>query len=204
MYIPISSFFALEPSTSQSCNRVLAVVRGVRDRIRGDRIRGYDEHRANFAPYDSRRKGKKRAFALSQPSSKKNMWCTRFVCLASKDTTRVPCTVAEKEVLVQAGLGEKEIEIADVDCSHQAFHEQLVEAFPKLASSGGFELLRCVANSRLLEPISSSIAISPKLLKSVIGKGRLFIRPIQRNLDVDTCEECSSTQVFRNSDLFFP
>ena len=46
-----------------------------------------------------------------------------------------------------------------------------------------------MANSRLLEPLSSSISSSPKLLKSVIGKSRVYIRPIQKDLDLSTDSE---------------
>ena len=45
--------------------------------------------------------------------------------------------------------------------------------------------MRYVANSKVLEPLSSAIVMSPKLLRSVVGKSSIFIRPIPRNLDLE-------------------
>ena len=103
-------------------------------------------------------------------------------CLSNKDATRVPCSFAEREVLVQAGLGEKKAMIPDINCSSQEFQSVLTSVFPKLEQSGGFDLLRCIPNTKELEVINAVVAQSPKLLKSVVGSGRVFIRPIQRSL----------------------
>lgn len=116
-------------------------------------------------------------------------WSTRFVCLANADTEHVPCTIAQKEVLVEAGLGEKKVDIPDVECSPKEFQEQLIKAFPKLKNCGGFELLRCVANSKILEPLSPSVSMSPKLLRRVVGKNQIFIRPIQQDLDLEASDD---------------
>ena len=64
------------------------------------------------------------------------------------------------------------------------FHEILIQRYPMLIDAGGFELLRCVTNTRLLEPISASVAKSPKLVKQIIGNGWIYIRPLQKNLDL--------------------
>ena len=60
--------------------------------------------------------------------------------------------------------------------------------FPKLRNGGGFELLRCAASTRQLELIPFSISNSPKLLKPWIGNARIYIRPIQVNLDLTPTE----------------
>ena len=97
---------------------------------------------------------------------------------------------------MEAGLGPRQISIPDVECSPEVFRQVIIDSFPKLASAGGFELMRCVANFKVLEAISQSIAVSPKRLKSVIGKSRIFVRPIQRDLDIEPSDEkCSSAQV---------
>ena len=95
-----------------------------------------------------------------------------------RNCCQVPGSVSEKEVLVDAGLGY----IPDIDCTTEEFHKILTEAFPKLSGAGGFELLRCVANSRLLEPLSTSVSSNPKLMKA---KSRIYIRPIQKDLNLD-------------------
>ena len=108
-----------------------------------------------------------------------------MVCFSSHNANRVPCTVADRETLVQAGLGEKKISIPDISCSPQEFRNIVVAAFPKLDGCGGFDLLRCIPNTKDLEAISLAVSQSPKLLKSVVGGGKVFIRPIQQDLDLD-------------------
>lgn len=154
-----------------------------------------DEHRANFAPYSFSAKGTKRrcgAFSSLVPKRGKkkcSSWTQKFVCLASKDRQRVPCTIGEKEELIEAGLGERSVCIPDVECSAQVFKETLVAEFPKLADAGGFELMRCLANTRQLEPISTTVSQQPRALKTIVGNGRIYIRPIQRDLDLTPSED---------------
>ena len=88
-------------------------------------------------------------------------------------------------LLEAAGLREKKVVISDVDCSTSEFHDQLVESYPKLASGGGFEFLRCIPNTRDLELIPFETASVPRLLKQRVGNGRLYIRPIQKDLPMD-------------------
>lgn len=88
-----------------------------------------------------------------------------------------------------AGLGEKKIVIHDIDCSWDEFKNTILQSFPKLADCGGFDFLRCLPNSKTLEVISIPIAHSPKLLKSVVGNGRVFLRPIQQDLEIGTLSQ---------------
>ena len=97
----------------------------------------------------------------------------------------MPCSIAEREILLQAGLGEKKVVIPDVACSAEEFKSILISSFPKLENCGGFELLKCRPNSKELDTISVMVTQSPAMLKSVMGSGRLFIRPIQQNLDLE-------------------
>ena len=169
-----------------SCNRALQVVRNVRDHLRG--TRAADEQKVNFAPYKI---GKKRNIesACLPPAKKCTAWSAKFVCLADTGAQHVPTTVTQKEVLVEAGLGEKKVDIPDIDCSASEFQQQLMNVFPKLKHAGGFELLRCISNSKMLELLSPSISTSPRLLRSVVGKSHIFIRPIQRDIDLDATVE---------------
>lgn len=115
--------------------------------------------------------------------SKHSSWTHKFVCLASTSQERVPSS-ANKEDLLLAGLGEKKVVIPDVDCTIQDFHDVLLEAFPKLKDAGGFELLRCMPNSRDLEEVPSPINLSPRLLRTHMSSARLYLRPIQVDLDL--------------------
>lgn len=55
--------------------------------------------------------------------------------------------------------------------------------------AGGFELLRCVPNTRDLEIFPERVTKDPRLLKCQVGNGKIYIRPIQRNLALDAEEE---------------
>ena len=49
------------------------------------------------------------------------MWKHRFVCLAYCDQNKIPTTDMEKNDLLQAGLGEKEVEFASLDLDADEF-----------------------------------------------------------------------------------
>ena len=128
-----------------------------------------------------------------------------MVCLHSKDATRVPLSAAEKELLVEAGLGERKVTIDDMSCSPQDFKAAIIATFPKLEDCGGFELLRCQPHGlKRLEPISAAIVQSSKLLKSVIGNGQVFIWSIQKDLSLRQDENLTNAiQVCTNFLTYF-
>lgn len=111
-------------------------------------------------------------------------WNQRFVCLHSTSADQVPCRQADRLVLEEAGLGEKVL-VVDMNCTPEGFRQLLLDAYPKLEGGGGFELLRCKPKSKDLLLISCRISSSPKLLKRRVGNGKIFIRPIQRDLSLD-------------------
>ena len=80
-------------------------------------------------------------------------WTVKMVCLSNHNANWVPCTVGERETLVQAGLGKKKVNIQDISCSPQEFRDIVVAAFPKLNGCGGFDLLRCIPNTKNLKAI---------------------------------------------------
>ena len=177
-----------------ACSQAATALRSVREQLqrRDDsdnrREAAELEQHANFAPYLSgskkRRKGSRFHSFPPSKKGKRQTWSPKFVCLANKNQCKVPCTVDEKEKLVNAGLGERAICIPDIECSSLEFRQTLIDEFPKLESAGGFELMRCIPNTRQLEPISSTVSQQPKLLKSVVANGRIYIRPIQKDLDL--------------------
>ena len=111
-------------------------------------------------------------------------------------------------MLVDAGLGERKVTIDDMSCSRQDFKPAIIATFPKLEDCGRFVLLRCQPHGlkTSLEPISAAIAQSPKLLKSVIGNGRVFIRPIQKDLlslrQDENFTNAIQLRIYKLSDLF--
>lgn len=155
----------------EACSRALQTVRDLRRRYTSS-----EEQRRNFSPYHQSKKKK--------AAAKRTTWTITVVCLASHQQRRVPTDSKFKENLVEAGLGEKKIIIPDLDCGAAEFKDILLTKFPKLKDGGGFELLRCVANSKSLEVISTTVSRLPRLLKAVIGSGKVYLRPIQRDLDL--------------------
>ena len=167
----------------------MEAIRSVRERLQSGNepstSHGQDtagsEQKSNFKPY--------------RPSTKGKSWSVKLVCLSERNATKVPCSAYDRKLLVGAGLGEKKAVLPNLDCSPENFDLFITSLFPKLDGCGGYDLLRCVPNTKSLEVISSAIGQSPKLLKSVIGNGRVFIRPIQKNLDVKPSKKASQVGV---------
>lgn len=112
-------------------------------------------------------------------------WKHRFVCLAYMGEGKRPTSAMTKDELLKAGLGEKTIEFPTLDCSAEEFRDLMHENFPKLKNGGGYEFCRCLPNSSDLEPLSSAAYASPRLLKERVGNARTYIRPLQKDLDLD-------------------
>ncbi len=124
-------------------------------------------------------------FPSCKKAKAKCAWKHRFICLARHDQTRIPTTDTEKDDLLEAGLGEKCIEFQSINIEGEEFREILYSTFPKLRNGGGFELCRCIPNSRKLEPLTAVVHSSPVVLKERVGNARTYILPLQRDLDMD-------------------
>lgn len=106
------------------------------------------------------------------------------MCLAYHDQVRIPTSGYEKDELLQAGLGEREIVFEDVDIGGDEFRETIYDNYPSLKDGGGFQFFKCIPNSRAMEKLSSTTLSSPANLKSHTGNARTYIRPIQRHLSL--------------------
>lgn len=122
-----------------------------------------------------------------KPSAAPASWTKKFVCLSTTTADRVPGSQIVKLQLEEAGLGEKLVTVPDVDCTPETFRQVLYGAFPKLEEGGGYELLRCRPQSRDLVLIGPQVCCCPRLLKRRVGNGKVFIRPIQRDLSLEPC-----------------
>ena len=127
---------------------------------------------------------KKRKVHFQSSTSKRCAWKHRFVCLAYTDQTRIPISDYERDQLLDASLGEKEVEFYSLDMGFEAVKEVLFEVFPRLQEAGGFQFLKCTANKRTLEPLSRAVYTSLRVLKQRVGQARTYIRPIQRDLNL--------------------
>ena len=132
----------------------------------------------NFKPKESKPKSKK----------KLQMWSHTFVCLARVDQGEVPDS-RERAQLKIDGLGEKKCSIF-MYAEAEEIQDALMDEFPKLARAGGFELLRQTGNNRLLELIPSPRnGYSVDYLKAVVSNAKIYVRPLQRDLDIDGGDE---------------
>lgn len=76
----------------------------------------------------------------------------QFICLASKTQCSPPGPIDHGH-LIDAGLGEKTLSVVETSDA-EMFHEHFLDAFPKLRTGGGYELL-CTneRNTRSLDVI---------------------------------------------------
>lgn len=65
----------------------------------------------------------------------------------------------------------------------------LFSAYPKLREAGGFQLCRCLPNSRQLDVLTPIAHSSPSVLKEHVGNSKTYIRPLQKNLSLDSVFE---------------
>lgn len=135
---------------------------------------------------------KKRPKQFSFPEKKnKSSYTHRFICLNKCNQKTVPLD-KEKNILLEAGLGEKTITIPDVDIGSEEFRDLLFEEFPKLREGGGFMFAKCRSNSRMLEPLPSLCLTTPRVLRDRVGSVRTFIIPLQKDLDIASANETLS------------
>lgn len=120
-------------------------------------------------------------------SKKKKLptWTHTFVCLANISQVEVPDS-DERASLQLSGLGEKRI-ILNAYSEMQDIYDELLFQFPKLKQGGGFELLRVPeGGGKLLQVIASpESGYTVSYLRAVVHHAKIYIRPIQNNLDSD-------------------
>jgi len=148
------------------------------------------EHRSNFGK--RRSTAAPRCSAAKRGKEKVTSWTHKFFCLSETDDDVLPI---KKNHLVLAGLGEKSLTIPNIDCSPGDFQEFIMGEFPKLRAGGGIEFLKCLQSSRNLEVIPHSVSSSPRVLKAWIGSARVYLRPIQKSLDLSPVDGCAMVSI---------
>ena len=165
---PVSSAPPVPPAQPSPSNSAL-LVPGI----------AFQEHQRLFGFNSSAPKRKRERESSRYKSSKRPKqpptWTRKFVCLANTDEDRMPCSQEYREL-----LGEKHLTFLLDDYSI-AFNRKLREAFPKLEEAGGYTLL-CGSNTRQLQVLNPPYGV-PKL-KELVGQGKVFVRPLQRDLDL--------------------
>ena len=119
-----------------------------------------------------------------QPSAKKRKykptWTRVFVCLASTSDDRMPSPSYYRE-LKKASLGETNITFNLSDNSVELDFKLKME-FPKLEMAGGYVLMCSHSTSRVLEELKPPYNV--QRLKRETGQCKIFIRPLQSDLDL--------------------
>ena len=96
-----------------------------------------------------------------------------------------------------SGLGEKKVVLKkNSSCSY--FHETLLENFPRLCDAGGFELLctqhRSKTKLKIFHP-KQNAGNNVLHLKEDIASAKIYIRPLQRDLDHEPFEQNQTPKV---------
>ena len=157
-----------------------------------------EEFRRLFAPYNAANNGR----LCQQPPTKRSRpyawgktrffkandtWTHDFFCLDKTRHRGVP-TRTEKLKLQNAGLGRKQITFHKNDDAHQV-KAKLEQTYPKLATGGGFELLRSSVSPRDLDVmVPPNCGYSVPFLRDCSGLGQAiaYIRPIQKDLGLQS------------------
>ena len=109
-------------------------------------------------------------------------WSQTFICLSCPDQNEPPDSKTRAK-LQPAGLGAKRLSLFQ-DGDPEELHEELVQQYPKLSSGGGYELLHASSNRKLeIIPVPQE-GCSVNFLRSVVHRAKVYVRPIQRDLDM--------------------
>ena len=136
---------------------------------------------SNKLPHPSRRSRKR---PIKCNGSKPISWKKATICLRSRLQKKGP-DMQEKMILAKAGLGLKELMFdSDGDALH--IHHVINDAFQQLEKTGGYTLLRLASNSStLLEIEPPKGGMNVKYLRDILKSAKLFIRPLQSDVNVD-------------------
>jgi len=108
---------------------------------------------SDLASAFGRKRGAGSKPAITSKKAKQAAWKHEFV-LPTASRRKCP-QLSVSRMNSEAKLGKKEMEM-----DANAFREVLYEAYPKLRDGGGFQLCRCIPNSRELEPLSRHVLSS--------------------------------------------
>lgn len=152
------------------------------------------------------RKAKRAVSDSAVPSKRSKVLEKKFVCLADKEQTETPDSEEQRELLM-AGLGEEKIRIPE-DSNEMEIRRMISEKFPKLHSAGGFDLMYAEPRKRFLHLIPPGPnGLTMKFLSTFIAQGKVFVRPIQEDLSMETSppvqtsgqkEKCKRCQAMLN------
>ena len=182
----------LDGNVREQCNTALNTLQHARMNLGGRRFG------RNFAQVFLR--GRKRVSCGDNTEDQRkhshsNSWTHTFYCLSQAGQGFIPSTNEERDLLMEAGLGEKKITIPDLDVSGDNFRTILYDAYPKLKHAGGYTFAKCKANSKYIEPLSGYCLTSPRILRDRVGNTRTYIIPMQKDLDLSSVVDLGHSDV---------
>lgn len=137
------------------------------------------------------------------PKTKKKrlsrIWTHDFICLSKTTDNKAPSSFEAGE-LYRAGLGKRQLSFMENGDSNE-IHDEIMETFPKLKEGGGYELLRVndVGGQRrellLIPPLAEGYTVN--YLKEVIRQAKVYIRPVQRDLNLESSGTSRSVYLVR-------
>ena len=127
-----------------------------------------------------------------EPKAKKESTCTlKVVCLSSKNAHSPPSSVRERTYLSIIGLGDSSITFP----AQEHVYSKILESFPALSKAGGFEI--CLFQRGGGEDVGFHVINPPHIatrLKQLAGQAKIYIRPIQRDIDPAPEEAIKETE----------
>ena len=183
------------PSTSQTTAVVTAATDGGPGRIQRELSTLFPHH---FQPTSSRSAGfnkprrsvKRKASETNTKATKRKEIVRKFLCLSDKEQSEALDAEEQRELLM-VGLGEKKISIPE-EASEVEIRDRLLENFLQLRAAGGFDLMYAEPRKRDLNVIPPGPnGVTMKYLATFIRQGKIFLRPIQ----VDLAMESDAPQV---------
>ena len=144
------------------------------------------------ATFDSRQSRKRKAPVPSKGKKSKTI-VRKFVCLSDKEQLETPDAEEQRELLM-AGLGETKISVPE-ESTEMEIRDLVMEGFPRLQEAGGFEFMYAEPRKRDLHVIPPGPnGLTMKYLATFIGQGKIFVRPIQADLVLES-NQISQTNV---------
>ena len=131
----------------------------------------------------------------NKPAAARQLWRKEVALLRYINCTRVPDT-KERMLMAKLGLGCKEMSF-DLEGDEVHLHQCLLAEFPVLEKTGGYSLFRPNTNSYDLITIEAPQGgMTIRYLKDILRSARLYIRPLQCNVETDDDEEDDELELF--------
>ena len=108
----------------------------------------------------------------------------RFFALSKVNDSKPPGNIRDRTRLTNAGLGEASIQFA-LDMNSVQCHQIILERYPKLQETG-YDILLFQRGGEDSGFIKIEGPYTPRRLKDASGSSKIYLKPLQKDLDVET------------------